>query len=226
MTAHEQIELLIGATQFDVGLERHRVVALHQRVEEFVDADRVASVETLVKVVALHHARHGVAAGELDHAARAQLVTPLAVVANLGSGWVEHAAGLLVVGFGVGLDLFSCQRRARAVAAAGVANQAGEVANQEDHGMPQILQLPHLVQHHGMAQMNIGRGGIQPQLDAQRLAGILRTDELLDPIILRQQFLATAQRHGQRVLHGVAQGGGGVRRFGEDGHGRQAMKIR
>jgi hypothetical protein len=35
----------------------------------------------------------------------------------------------------------------------------------------QVLQLAHLVEHHRVAQVDVGRGRVQPQLDAQRLAG-------------------------------------------------------
>jgi hypothetical protein len=47
----------------------------------------------------------------------------------------------------------------------------GEVADQEDHLVAQVLQLAHLVQHHRVADVDVGRRGVQPQLDAQRLAG-------------------------------------------------------
>ncbi len=36
----QQVELLIGAAELDVGLDRHRVVALQQRIEQLEDRDR------------------------------------------------------------------------------------------------------------------------------------------------------------------------------------------
>jgi hypothetical protein len=36
VAAHQQVELLVGAAQLQVALQRHRVVALHQRVQELV----------------------------------------------------------------------------------------------------------------------------------------------------------------------------------------------
>ena len=36
LAAGEQIEQLVGAAEFDVGLDDHRVVGLHERVEKFV----------------------------------------------------------------------------------------------------------------------------------------------------------------------------------------------
>jgi hypothetical protein len=37
--------------------------------------------------------------------------------------------------------------------------------------VPQVLQLAQLVQHHGVAEVDVGRRRVQPELDAQRLAG-------------------------------------------------------
>ena len=47
--ADQQVELLVGAAQFDVGLQRHRVVTLHQRVEELMDGDRLVALKRLQK---------------------------------------------------------------------------------------------------------------------------------------------------------------------------------
>ncbi len=203
VTPHQQVKFLVGAAQLQVGLERHRVVALHQRVQKFMHGNRRAGLEAVVKIVALHHPRHGKFGRQLDHAGRAQRLTPFAVVANLGLGRIEHQTGLLVIGFGVELDLLGRQRRARVVAPGRVANQAGEVANQKDDLVAEVLQLAHFVQHHGVADVDIGRGRVQPQLDAQRLAAGLRARQLLHPLVLRQQLLHAAQRDFQRLLNGI-----------------------
>ena len=58
--AHQQVELLVGAAELDVGLQRHRVVALHQRIQELVDRDRLLRGVALGEIVALEHARDGV----------------------------------------------------------------------------------------------------------------------------------------------------------------------
>ena len=123
MAAHEQVEFLVGAAQLQVAFQGHAVVALHQRVQKLMHADGLAAVEALVKIVTLHHPRHGVARSELDHAAGPQRLAPLAVVANLGFGWVQHHAGLLVIGVGIELDLLRRQRRSGAVTPRWVADQ-------------------------------------------------------------------------------------------------------
>ena len=51
-----------------------------------------------------------------------------------------------------------------------VADHGREVADQEDHLVAKILQLAHLVQHHGVAEVDIRRGRIESELDPQRPA--------------------------------------------------------
>ena len=165
--------------------------------------DRLSGGEAFVKVVALHHARHRVFGGQLDHAGGTQGLAPFAVVADLGLGRVQHHAGLAVVGFGIELDLLGREGRARAVAARRIADQAGEIPDEEDHLVAQILQLPHLVQHHGVADVDVGRGGVQPQLDAQRLARRFRPDKLLEPFVLGQQFLHAPQRNFEGLSYTI-----------------------
>ena len=209
VAAHQQVELLVGAAQFQIALERDTVIALHQRVQEFVHADRHARGEAVVEIVALHHACHGVLGGQLDHAARTERITPLTVVTDLGARRVQHQRGLLVIGLGVGLDLLARQRRAGVVAARGVANHRGEIADQEDHLVAEVLQLAHLVQHHGVADVDVRRRRVQAQLDAQRHAAGLRARQLLHPVVLRNQFLAATQGDGQGLLDLVGDEGGG-----------------
>ena len=173
-------------------------------------ADGLTGLEPIVEVVALHHPRHGVSAGQLNHAACAQGVAPFAVVTNFGLGGVQHQAGLLVIGFGVGLDLLRGQWRAGGVAARRVANHAGEVPNQKNHRMAQVLQLAHLVEHHGVPQVDVRGCGVQAKLDAQRFASSLRTCQLFDPLFLRNQLVAAPQRYRQRLANAVCHGMGGL----------------
>ncbi|MNI26967.1 hypothetical protein D3C73_806880 [compost metagenome] len=197
LAAHQQVEFLIGAPQLQIGLQRHGVIALHQGIQELVHRNRDAALEPLGEVFAFHHAGHRIARGQLDHAARAQGIAPFGVVTDLGACRIQHQAGLRVVGLGVGLDLFAGQRRAGAVAAAGVADGGREIANQEDDVVPQVLQLAHLVQHHRMAQVDVRRGGVQPQLDAQRHASRAALGQLASELGLNQQFVAAALGYTQ-----------------------------
>ena len=72
LAAEQDVEGLIGAAELDVGADLDRVVRLHERIEELVDADRRAVAIALGEVVALEHARHGALRAETDHVLEAQ----------------------------------------------------------------------------------------------------------------------------------------------------------
>ncbi len=59
--------------------------------------------------------------------------------------------------------------------------------------MSALLELPHLVQQHGVSQVQVGRGGIESGLDAQRT--LLR--QLADEFCLGQDFVGAALVLGQ-----------------------------
>ena len=59
LAAHQKVELLVGSTQLDVSLQGDGVIALHQRVEELVYRDGLATLVALFEVIALEHPRTG-----------------------------------------------------------------------------------------------------------------------------------------------------------------------
>ena len=170
-----------------------------------MDRDWRVGLETLGEVVALEHAGHRVARRQFDQSARPQGVTPLCVVANLGACFVQHQAGLRVIGARVVLDLLTRQGRTGRISTRGVTNHCGEVADQEDHLMPEVLQLAHLVEHDGMPEVQVGRGRVQSQLDAQGHTAGLASTQLGHPGVLGQQFTAATQAHGQGMAEGVTE---------------------
>ncbi len=46
--------------------------------------------------------------------------------------------------------------------------------------VPQVLELPHLLEQHGVPEVQVGASGIEPGLDAERLAALAR---LLEPLL-------------------------------------------
>ena len=69
--------------------------------------------------------------------------------------------------------------------------------------MPEVLQLPHLVEHHRVPQVQVGRSWVHAKLDAQGRARGLALLQLAQPIGLRQQFLAAPKRDRHGVLNGL-----------------------
>jgi hypothetical protein len=66
LAPHQQVEFLVRAAHFHVALQRHRIVALRQRIEQLVHRDGNAVAQALGEIVALQHARHGVFASQPD----------------------------------------------------------------------------------------------------------------------------------------------------------------
>ena len=111
-TAHEHVEELIGAADFDIGVEHQRIVALDQGVEEFDNGDRCVPGVALGEVVALQHAGDSHLAGEFEAVFKAHFVEPLAVVVYGGFVLIENAEGLVEIGLRVFDNLLSGQNRA------------------------------------------------------------------------------------------------------------------
>ena len=164
LAAYQQIELLIGAAHLDIALERHRIVSLRQRIEQFVNRDGRAFFVAFGEIVALQNARHRVSRTQADQVFEAQRLQPFTVVTDFGFYRIENLEQLRLVRLGVAVDLLARHRRARDVAAAGVADHGGGVADDEDHGVAQILEMLHLPQDHGVAQVQVGRSGIEARL--------------------------------------------------------------
>ena len=61
--------------------------------------------------------------------------------------------------------------------------------------MAEVLHLAHLVQHHRVAEMDVRRGGIEAELDAQRLAA----GELVRDLGLDDELVGAALEDGELV---------------------------
>lgn len=107
----QQVEGLVGAAHFDVGLERHGVIPLHEGVEELVQGDGRVFAVTLGEVVALHHAGQRVAGAQTDEVGGGEVVEPAGVEFHDRLFGIEDLEDLFLIGFGVGDDLFGGQRR-------------------------------------------------------------------------------------------------------------------
>jgi hypothetical protein len=83
---------------------------------------------------------------------------------------VEDLEDLSLIGLGVLLDLLAGERRTRHVAPRWIADHASEIADDKDHRVPQVLEVLHLAQQDGVAQMQVGRSWIEAGLDAEGLA--------------------------------------------------------
>ena len=145
-----------------------------------MESDGLLVVEALVEVLALEHLGDGELGEELDDVVVGELVEPLGVVADLGLFGVEDLEDLLLVSLGVAIDLFAGEGLAGDVAARRVADQCGRVADEEDDGVAELLEVAKLADEDGVAEVEVGGGGVKASLDAEGLAG---GDGLLDTLL-------------------------------------------
>ena len=79
------------------------------------------------------------------------------------------------------------------VAAGGVADECGRVADEKDDGVAELLKVAQLAHEHGVAQVQVRRGGVKAGFDAQGTAGFAALfkalAEVADTDDLRRAFL-------------------------------------
>ena len=80
---------------------------------------------------------------------------------------VEDLEGLGRCTSSPSLHLFAREARAELVLARRIADHRGELAHEEDHLVPQVLELTHLRHQHGVADVEIGARRIEARLDAK-----------------------------------------------------------
>jgi hypothetical protein len=102
--------------------------------------------------------------------AAAHLAEPFGIEAHFGALSIQHLEHLCRRRSWHWLDIFFRERLARDVLTGRIADHAGEVADQENDLMPEFLELAHLVEQHGVAEMQVGRSRVEAGLDAQAAA--------------------------------------------------------
>ena len=161
ITSHEQIKGLVRAAQFDVGLERHGIVALHQRIQEFMNADRLLLPVTFGKVVTFQHARQVIVRTQFDDVLCPHVLHPAAVELHARCLGVQRFEDLPLIRLGIGQDLLLAQHLPRFGDTGRVTDHAGKIPDQENDLMPKFLKMTELLNQHDMAEMEIRRGGIE-----------------------------------------------------------------
>ena len=111
---------------------------------------------------------------------------------DLGSAHVDDPADLVEIVDGVGFDLFLGELGARLVAAGGVADQGGVVADDDDGRVAQLLKLPELAQGDGMTEVDVDAGRVDAVLDAQGAVFADRAFELVEELRLGDDLLDPA----------------------------------
>ena len=170
LAAHEEVVELVGAAELDVGLHRHRVVRLHDRVQELRHRDRRLLGEALGEVVALEQPGDGRRPRQPDDLRVVELAEPLAVEPDLRPFRVDDRRRLLEVALRVAIDLLAGEHRPLDRAARRIADACRVVADDEHADVSLALEGGHSLQRNAVAEGDVGCRHIDAELHAQRAA--------------------------------------------------------
>src|SRR5207253_1234947 len=143
------------------------VVRLHQRVQQLRDRDGLVRLEALREVVALEDPRHGDRLGEADDLRVRQLPEPLTVEPDLRAPAVEHAEGLLGELLRVRVENLARKDRPLVRTPRRVADARGVVPDDQNDRVAGALKLRQSVEDERKPEVDVRRGRIDAELDAQ-----------------------------------------------------------
>ena len=166
--ADEEIEYLVGATKLYVATQGHRIVALYEGIEEFVDADGEVILIAVLEVFPLEHAGYCVMGAQADHVSGVHRLEPLAVEAYLRLFRIEDLEHLSLVRLGVLVELLPRKDGPRLDPSGRIADHARKIADKKDRRMAEFLKLLELLENHRMAEVQIRCGRVHAQLYAER----------------------------------------------------------
>src|SRR5262249_9724852 len=101
---------------------------------------------------------------------------------------MENLEDLRTIRLRVPTDIIAGHWRTCEITSCGVSNQRGNIANEEDDRVAQILKMLHLTQQHGVAEVEIGCGGIEARLDSQWLSILCRLYKTFSQVFLADDF--------------------------------------
>src|SRR5207237_9426574 len=114
----------------------------------------------------LDDASERVCCGKADQSIRPERGQPGGIECDFGLLPIEDEKYLVGIGLGIGLELVGRKRRPGDVTTGGIADHSGDVANQKNNVMPEVLQLAKLVELHSMSKVQIGPGRVEAFLDS------------------------------------------------------------
>ena len=120
-----------------------------------MDSDGLIAGIALAKVITLQHPRNGVLRGKTNEVSRGQLVHPGGIEGYFGLGRVEDLEDLGLCTSPHSPEPARASGEDGNTFPTGVTNHPSEVADEEDHLMPQVLNWRSLLISSGMAKMQI-----------------------------------------------------------------------
>ena len=135
-----------------------------------MQAHLLAALHAGLEILPGQHLLHGHAGIELKHFLIRHLAEPVPVVDDLRPVPVQNLERLLGVRLRILQHLLTGKRGPRDGTAGGVPDGGREIPDEQNGLVAQFLELAQFFNSHGMAQVNIRRGGVHTQLHAQGTA--------------------------------------------------------
>src|SRR5438270_8376873 len=126
-----------------------------------MDGDTLFVLEALMKILALEHPRDRDLGCKLDEVRRSEFREPSIVEIDDGFFRIQDLEHLRLVSLGILLDLFTRERRTRHRAPRRVADHPGEIADQEDDGVAEVLEMFQLADEDRVSKVEVRRGGVE-----------------------------------------------------------------
>src|SRR5712692_2356214 len=133
--------------------------------------NRLVIRKTRMKIFALQHPCKTVASAKADYFIAGKLVEPFAVEVDFGFFFVEDFENLFEIRFGVRVDLLARERGASFGLSRGVTDHCGEIADQKDSRVTEILKVFEFAKDYSVSQMDVRGCRVHAEVDAQGLAG-------------------------------------------------------
>jgi hypothetical protein len=184
VAADHDVEKLVGAAEFHIGLDHYGVPTLHDRVLDFVGADWLALVEPVTEILPHEHLLECHAAIEFDDFLKGHSLEPLAVENDRRPLAVENLESLLLETFGVLQNLVVSELRTSDRTTGGVADHRGEVPNDQNRVVALVLKIAKLRESDAVAEVDVWSSGIDAKLDSERASKF----ELLGEFLLADDF--------------------------------------
>src|SRR5260221_5105963 len=135
-------------------------------------ADGLLFLKTFVNLLALQYFRYSKFRRETNKVFSRHLRRPARVEIDYGFLRIENFEDLSFVSLGIALNVGASKRRTRDRAARGVANHPGEIPDEKNHRVAQVLEMLELANEHCVPHVKIRRRGIKARLHSHRFAGL------------------------------------------------------
>ena len=142
-----------------------------------MQGDRRARAVAIREVLLGEHLAHGARPQQIDHRRQVHARQPLAVAADLQPArgleiqqcprWVLAQAQLHEIGLGIGLHLGRAELHPGGALARGITDTGREISDDQHGGVAGVLEGPQLAKQDRVAEMDVGSGGVDAELDAQ-----------------------------------------------------------